>query len=202
MFCAVCTKPFLYFLRYHPCFFLVTLLRHASSSPVIVSCPISDRCAGSRSAIQRDASLGGSCATRVCLCAVNSSCPLRHSFGGSARTGGSIRYQCALRCPGHSPIWRVALSRAFADMARCVVADIRRYGALCCPARCCYSAGHRWAYKCLLTQASFVCYSYIITRGYGIPGFFLCAVPLHKGVFHHVLYRCRSRRYQYCHRYR
>ena len=215
MFCAVCTKPFLYFLRYHPCFFLVTLLRHASSSPVIVSCPISDRCAGSRSAIQRDASLGGSCATRVCLCAVNSSCPLRHSFGGSARTGAAavfgvnarcvvadIRRYGALRCPGHSPIWRAALSRTFADMARCVVADIRRYGALCCPARCCYSAGHRWAYKCLLTQASFVCYSYIITRGYGIPGFFLCAVLLHKGVFHHVLYRCRSRRYQYCHRYR
>ena len=118
MFCAVCTKPFLYFLRYHSCFFLVTLIRHASSSPAIVSCPISDRCAGSRSAIQRDASLGGSCATRVCLCAVNSSCPLRHLFGGSARTGGSIRCQCALRCPGHSLIWRVALSRTFADMAR------------------------------------------------------------------------------------
>ena len=102
----------------------------------------------------------------------------------------------------YSVSMRVALSRAFADMARCVVPGIRRYGALCCPARCCYSAGHRWAYKCLLTQASFMCYSYIITRGYGIPGFFLCAVPLHKGVFHHVLYRCRSRRYQYCHRYR
>lgn len=160
--------------------FLITLLRHASSSPAIVSCPISDRCAGSRSAIQRDASLGGSCATRVCLCAANNSCPLNHLLGGSARTGGSIRCQCALRCPGHSPIWR----------------------ALSCPARCCYSAGHRWAYKCLLTQASFVCYSYTITRGYGIPGLFLCAVPLHKGVFHHVLYRCRSRRYQYCRRYR
>lgn len=101
-----------------PAFFLVTLLRHASSSPAIVSCPISDRCAGSRSAIQRDASVGGSCATRVCLCAANNSCPLRHSFGGSARTGGSIRCQCALRCPGHSLIWRVALSRTFADMAR------------------------------------------------------------------------------------
>lgn len=103
-----------------------------------------------------------------------------------------IRSPCALRCPGHSLIY----------MARCVLADIRRYGALCCPARCCCSAGHRWAYKCLLTQASFVCYSYTITRGYGIPGLFLCAVPLHKGVFHHVLYRCRSRRYQYCRRYR
>lgn len=92
----------------------------------------------------------------------------------------AIRCQCALRCPGHSLICHV----------------------LCCPARCCCSAGHRWAYKCLLTQASFVCYSYTITRGYGIPGLFLCAVPLHKGVFHHVLYRCRSRRYQYCRRYR
>lgn len=122
MFCAVCTKPFLYFLRYHSCFFLVTLIRHTSSSPAIVSCPISDRCAGSRSAIQRDASLGGSCATRVCLCAVNSSCTLRHSLSGSARTGGSIRCQCALRCPGHSLIWRAALSRTFADI----------YGALRC----------------------------------------------------------------------
>lgn len=95
-----------------------------------------------------------------------------------------------------------APAAVFGVNARCVVADIRRYGALCCPARCCCSAGHRWAYKCLLTQASFVCYSYTITRGYGIPGLFLCAVPLHKGVFHHVLYRCRSRRYQYCRRYR
>lgn len=91
-----------------------------------------------------------------------------------------IRSQCALRCRGHLLICHV----------------------LCCPARCCYSTGHRWAYKCLLTQVSFVCYSYTITRGYGIPGLFLCAVPLHKGVFHHVLYRCRSRRYQYCRRYR
>lgn len=112
------------------------------SSPAIVSCPISDRCAGSRSAIQRDASLGGSCATRVCLCAVNSSCPLRHSLGGSARTGGSNSVSMrvalsrafadiygALRCRGHSLIWRVALSRTFADMARYVaphVAVIRR----------------------------------------------------------------------------
>lgn len=102
-------------------FFTVSFLlfsRHVDPSRIIVSCPISDRCAGSRSAIPRDASLGGSCATRVCLCAVNSSCPLRHSLGGSARTGGSIRCQCALRCPGHSLIWRAALSRTFADMAR------------------------------------------------------------------------------------
>lgn len=37
--------------------------------------------------------------------------------------------QCALRCPGHSLIWRAALSRTFADMARYVaphVAVVRR----------------------------------------------------------------------------
>lgn len=82
------------------------------------------------------------CATRVCLCAVNSSCPLRHSFGGSARTGAAavfgVNARCvvpgihrygALRCRGYSPIWRAALSRTFADMAHYVaphVAVIRR----------------------------------------------------------------------------
>ena len=112
-------------------FFTVSFLlfsRHVAPSRIIVSrhrlLSYLRRCAGSRSAIQRDASLGGSCATRVCLCAANNSCPSRHSFGGSARAGGSIRCQCALRCPGHSLIWRSALSRAFADMAPCVVPHV------------------------------------------------------------------------------
>ena len=122
MFCAVCTKPFLYFLRYHPCFFLVTLLRHASSSPVIVSCPISDRCAGpalpsNATHLSEDPVQPASVSARLtahALCAIHLA---------DQRAPARRQYSVSMR---------VALSRAFADMARCVVPGIRRYGALRC----------------------------------------------------------------------